>query len=429
MAESSLTPDMPDILTEAPPIPVRSKSLGFQLLFGLANIVIGLTSLTIYQAILPGQVAFLDAANKINLLALISSLGALGAVIANPLAGALSDRTTSRWGRRRPWILFGAVVAMIALVILATATSIVQLAIGGILIQIAMNIVLAALTAVIPDQVPMRQRATVSAFAGMAPLVGGVVGLILITQVVRDIQASYYALAVISFVLLALFVLALRDAPLSREAVPPLHLRTFLATFWVNPVRYPDFGYTFLGRLLVFTGYTTTVMYTFFFLQDAVKYTTIFPGQTVTQGVAIFQTIVVVCLVITGILGGIISDRVQRRKPFLIGASVVMTVALLLLAFFPSWSVVLVAAAILGIGFGIYLAVNLALATQVLPTVRDSGKDLGIINTAIFIPLIIAPLIAAVTLDTFHSYTALFLVAALSTLLASALILPIKGVR
>ena len=436
MAESFLTPEMPDspplgdvTAPEALQTPTRPKSLGFQLLFGLANMVVGLCSLTIFQALLPSQVASLDAAHKVSLVALISAGGALGAVIANPLAGALSDRTISRWGRRRPWIVGGVLGAVIALALMAQATTIVQLAIGGVLLQVMMNVVLAGLTAIIPDQVPVRQRATVSAFAGMAPLVGGVVGLAILSQI-KATQATYATLAGLSILLLLLFLLVLRDPPVARGATPPMRLGTFLAHFWVNPLKYPDFRYTFLARCLVFLGYTSTVIYTFFFLQDAVHYEQVFPGQTVAQGVAIFQAIVVGSLIISAIVSGILSDRLQRRKIFVIVASIVMGVALLILALFPLWLVVLGAAGILGIGFGIYLSVDLALASQVLPAARDRGKDLGIINTAIFIPLIVAPAIAAaISLDTSHNYTAFFLIASCATFLAVVLIVPIKGVR
>jgi len=396
--------------------------------------ITGLCNLTIYQALLPGQVAALDPANKVTIITVVSALGALGAAIANPLAGALSDHTTSRLGRRRPWLIGATLLAFIVLILMAQARNVLWLGIGAVCTQILMNIVLAALTAIIPDQVPLQQRATVSAFAGMAPLVGGVIGLALITQVVRGTQAAYYAIAVLSLLFLGLFLLILRDKPLPKNAAPALSLKIFLANFWVNPLKHPDFGYTFLARFFVFMGYSVTVMFTFYFLQDAVKYGVVSPGQAanpavITQGVAIFQTIVVGALFVTSIIGGIISDRLQRRKPFVVGASMVMTVALLLLAFFPIWSFVLVAAAILGFGFGIYLSVDLALATQVSPTESEHGKYLGIMNAAIFVPLIVAPALAGFTLGMFHSYTALFLVAAFCTMLASALILPIKSVR
>lgn len=106
-----------------------------------------------------------------------------------------------------------------------------------------------------------------------------------------------------------------------------------------------------------------------------------------------------------------------------------MMVALLLVAFVPKWPVMLVGAVILGIGFGVYLAVDIALAVRVLPAASNRGKDLGIINTAIFLPLIFSPIIGAVVLNLSHNYSLLFAVAALCFLLAAVLILPIKGVR
>lgn len=427
IALSALAPDAQGKDAEPLQAPSRNKNIGFQVMFGLANLVTGLTSVTIYQALLPGQIAALDPANKVNLIAIISALGALGAAIANPLAGAFSDRTTSRLGRRRPWVIAGGIVGLIALVILAQANSIAELAIGAILIQVTMNIVLAALTAIIPDQVPLRQRAQVSAFAGMAPLVGGVIGLGLISQLVHGTQAAYYAIAVFSAVLLALFLLVLRDPSVARESLPAVGVKSFLANFWVNPVKYRDFGFTYLARFLVFIGYTSTVEYTLYYLEDAVHY-----KQDATQGVAIFQAIVVASLLVTSIIGGIVSDRLQRRKPFVIGASLIMMVALLLLAFFQTWTMVLVAAVVLGVGFGIYLSVDLALASQVLPAATNRAKDLGFINTAIFLPLVVSPALAAATIDVFPGgagYTAFFCVTAFATLLASLLILPIKGVR
>ncbi len=131
----------------------------------------------------------------------------------------------------------------------------------------------------------------------------------------------------------------------------------------------------------------------------------------------------------SSITGGIVSDKLQRRKPFVIVASLLIAVGLLIVSLFPTWSAVLVAAIILGIGVGTYLAVDLALATQILPTEEDRGKDLGIMNTAIFLPMVIAPGIAALALDVFQSYRALYLILAIATACSALLILPIKKVR
>ena len=413
---------------EALQIPTRHVSLGFQLLYGLTNIVVGFCNITFFTLILPAQIKAIDPVNYLNIFALIAGLGAVAAVITNPLAGAFSDRTTAKLGRRRPWMIVGTLFLAGSMVLLANANSILLLGVGTILLQISINMVLAALAAVIPDLVPLRQRATIAAFAGMAPLIGGVIGQTIVTQVTNT-QTTYYILTGASVLILVVFMLAVREIRLPKGVMPAFRVRDLLAAFWVSPIKYPDFGYTWLARCLVFLGYTTVVNFTLYFLQDSVHYTRLFPGQSIDQGVQIFFATSTGVLILSAIIGGILSDKTQRRKVFVVIASLVMTASLLLLAFFPVWPYVLIGSGVLGLGVGAYLAVDLALASQVLPTENDRGKDLGIMNTTIFIPQILAPIIAAIALNVFHTYTALFLILSVATFLAAILILPIKSVR
>ena len=225
------------------------------------------------------------------------------------------------------------------------------------------------------------------------------------------------------------FLLILRDVPLPREYVPPFHIKKVVSAYWLNPIVHRDFALTWLARYLMFLGYTTVVAFMFYFLQDAVHYTRVFPGQTTAKGVNIFFTINGITIIIASLVGGIISDRLQRRKLFVIAASLVIVVGLLLYAFFLIWSMVLVATVILGIGVGVYLAVDFALASQVIPAAADRGKDIGIIEAAVFVPMILSPIVAGITLNLFHSYLALFVLLAVGTLIAAVLIVPIKSVR
>ncbi len=179
----------------------------------------------------------------------------------------------------------------------------------------------------------------------------------------------------------------------------------------------------------MFLGYTTVVNFMFYYLQDAVRYMKVFPGQTTAQGVQTFFAINVGSILVASLVGGILSDKLQRRRLFVIVASLIMTVGLLLYAFFPTWAMVIVATVVLGLGMGVFLSVALALASQVLPRAEDRGKDMGIINTAIFLPMILSPIIAGVTLSALHSYVVLFSLLAVGTLLSAILILPIKSVR
>ena len=255
---------------EALEAPTRPKSLAFQLLYGLANAVIGIGNIVFYTILLPARIAQVSPVNQTTTFILISALGAVASVITNPLVGAWSDRTTSAMGRRRPWLLAGMVLMVLAMLVLALARATLVLALGAILLQIAVNVLLAALSAILPDQIPVAQRATVSAFAGMAPLVGGVIGQILVAQVIKNIFVSFLGLALVSALILLVFIAVLRDLRLPREAVAPFQLKHVLAAFWLNPLKYSDFALTWLARCLIFLGSTTTINYLNYFLQDAV---------------------------------------------------------------------------------------------------------------------------------------------------------------
>ncbi len=408
---------------EALQVPTKAVSPGFQLLLSLANIVIWLSILPIGTILLPMQVAALDAANRFSNLSIATAVGVLAALITNPIAGALSDRTTSRLGRRRPWFIAGTILSAITLALLAHATSFVALVLWWTIFHVAANAVLAALSAVIPDQVPLRQRATVSSFVSLSLPLGAVIGAVLVTQVVKSTQLSYYTFIGVLLVVMTLFVLILRDKPLPREATPRFKLGAFLAGFWVNPVQYPDFAWAWLTRFLVYLSYFTALGYLLYFLQDAVHY------QKAAQGVTIFQIILTGTLLVASVISGVLSDKFQRRKIFVMGASFVIVLAFLILAFFQTWPAVELAAAVLGIGFGAYLGVDIALITQVLPSASARGKDLGVINIANAFPQVVGSAMAAVVINAFHSYTLLFVLAAILASLGAVLIQCIKSVR
>ena len=408
---------------EALQVPTKAVNAGFQVLLSLANLVIWLSILPISQILLPTQIAALGAANKFTNLAIATVVGVLAAVITNPIAGALSDRTTSRLGRRRPWFIAGSLLSAVTLAFMANSASFVALVVWWAIFHIAANAILAGLSAVVPDQVPVRQRGTVSAFVSLSLPLGAVIGALLVTRVAKSTQMSYYIFIGLLLIVMMLFILVLRDKPLPKEAAPRFHLGAFLAGFWVNPVKYPDFGWAWLTRFLVYLSYFTALGYLLYFLQDAVHY------QKAAQGVTTFQIILTGTLLLASVMSGMLSDRLQRRKVFVIGASLVIALSFLMLAFFQTWLAVELAGSVLGIGFGAYLGVDIALITQLLPSANARGKDLGVINIANAFPQIVGVTIAAFVVNTFHSYTVLFVVAAILALLGAVLIQRIKSVR
>ncbi len=423
MADSTVLEPGVNDLPEALQIPAKAVSAGFQFLLSLANLVVWLSILPISQILLPTQVAALDAANKFSNLSIATAIGVLAAVITNPIAGALSDRTTSRLGRRRPWFIAGTLLSIAALALMANASSFIALVLCWAIFHVAANAILAALSAVVPDQVPVRQRATVSAFVSLSLPLGAVIGALLVTRVVNSTQLSYFVFIGILLVVMALLVLLIHDKPLPKDAAPRFNLGAFLASFWVNPLKYPDFGWAWLTRFLVYLGYFISLGYLLYFLQDAVHY------QKAAQGVTTFQVILTGTLLIASVISGVLSDKFQRRKIFVIGASLVIVLAFLILAFFQTWPAVELAAAVLGIGFGAYLGVDIALITQVLPSTSARGKDLGVINIANALPQVVGSAVAALVINSFHSYTLLFVFAAILASLGAVLIQRIKSVR
>jgi MFS family permease len=345
-----------------------------------------------------------------------------------PLVGAWSDRTTSRFGRRRPWIIGGGVLLAIGLVFLAEAKNIPMLVIGVLLSETAVGVIQAALAAIIPEQIPLRQRALGSAVVGIAPLLVGFVGQIMVAQL-HNQELSYICLAIMSLLFLLIFAVLVLHDPMVRDVPPPFKLKNILTSFWVNPRRYPNFGFTWLSRFFVFFSYTTLTNFVFFYLRDAVHYSQLFPGSTLAQGQQTFFLIFTPVIVISSLLCGVLSDRVQKRKVFVISSCALIALGLFTLTALPTWTGALIGDVILSIGVGGYLSSDLALASLVLPTLRDGGKDLGILNTAIFLPMVIAPIVASAILGATQSYTVLFGLLTVAAVLAAVSTLPIKGIR
>ncbi len=354
-------------------------------------------------------------------LAWVSGLGAVAAMVFNPLSGALSDRTSAALGRRRPWIIGGAVAAAGLMVVMSYQDSIVGLAIAWFLVLAAANMAFSAMTAYIPDQVPVAQRGLVSGFVGLAQVLGVVVGVALVSFVVTDLRQGTWLVAGMMLVLVLPMVVAIPDARLPKSAIPPFAWGRFWSGFWVSPRAYPDFAWAWITRFLVWLGTALATIYLLFYLKDFLEYPEPEQGQTILIGLYGLGTIV------TAVIGGRLSDRSGKRKIFVIVSSVVMGLSVLILAVVPNFNAACLGAFLLGTGYGVYLAVDQALITQVLPTAEDRARDLGVINIANTAPQILAPVLAA-PLVTLLGYPALFGATAVVMVLAGILVRFIRSV-
>ncbi|GIF26080.1 MFS family permease [Actinoplanes tereljensis] len=379
-------------------------------LLSLANLGLWMGYFGPLQVLLPNQIEDITPDSKTTALGIVTGLGALVAVIVGPVAGALSDATTARTGRRHTWIVAGALIGAAGLVALDGVHSVAGVAIGWCFAQVGLNVLQAGLTAVVPDQTPVDQRGVVSGWVGLTQSVGVVAGVLLVTMV----GGGYWAIAVVVVVLAVPFVLGTRD-PL--PAVPArFDLR---GTFrWHGG----DFAWAFGTRFLVQLGNAMATLYLLYFLRDKVHY------SNADDGLAILIIVYTIATVMTVVIGGVISDRTGKRKPSVIASGLVMAVSMVLLAVWPTWPGALTAAVILGLGFGVYLSVDQALITQVLPSAEDRGRDLGVINIANSAPQVLGPALAFPLVTYLGGYPVLFLTVAVITVLGSVLVTRIRSV-
>ncbi|MFE6609826.1 MFS transporter [Amycolatopsis sp. NPDC057786] len=413
--------DLPEALAE----PVARVRAGWMSLLFFANIALWLGVYAPIQVLLPKQAELLDAANKEAVFSLVTGIGAVVALIANPAVGLLSDRTCSARGRRHPWTAAGAAVAAVGLLVLAFAPNVPVMVLGWCLVQAGLNGMLAMLVSAIADRVPVPQRAQVGGLVGIAQMLGTVLGAVVVVVLLdlAGLPLGYAACAAIVLAGAAAFVLRTPDARLPVAYRPSARTRDVLANLWISPRRHPDFAWAWGCHFMIGLGNAFGTLYLLFFLKDAVHH------EDPDTGLLIMMGLYGAALVVGALVAGHFSDKSGRRKPYVLAAAAVMAIAASLLVVWQNWTAALAASPLLGIGFGAYMAVALAMLTQVLPAAQDRAKDLGVINIANSLPQVVAPMLTAPILAYLGGYPSLFAASALSTIIAAVLVTRVKGVR
>jgi MFS family permease len=406
-----------------------------------------MAQLTPIQLLLPAQVEDVvkGASWTDNVIAfgVISGIAGVCALIAYPLTGALSDRTTSRFGRRRPWTVFGTLVFAISLVFLSIQGTITGVGIFWSTAIIGFCMVTASITATISDQVPVNQRGFVSGWISAPQAIGTILGLALVVVLSLSQVVGYVLVAILLVILVVPFALTVPDQPLRADQRPTGGLGTILQGFWINPIKHPDFGWTLLGRILVNLGNALGTTLLLYFLQYGLHE----KAGDAQNNLLILTAVYLVFFVIAALAFGRLSDAIGRRKVFVYIAAYLQAFAALILALVPDFSIAIGAAGLLGLGYGCYMAVDQALATQVLPDAHSRGKDLGIMNIATAVPQAVGPLLGAVIVLWFANialgssatatqsssqgagFAALFIASGILAVLGGIAMIPIKSVK
>jgi MFS family permease len=412
------------------PAAVRGRG-GFRRLLislGIASGALSGTYAGIGFVLLPQQIENIDRAHKVAALGVISGVAACFALVFNPIGGAVSDRTRSRFGRRAPWLIAGSAGLLVMLAVLGQAVTVLAILITWCLAQAVANFYQAPLTAVIPDRVPRSRRGVASAVTGVAQVIGGVIGVGIASLFTHHLSGGYLALGLLMALTAVGFVLATADQPSADMPRPPRDSRPLVGRLadFLSALRHRDFACVFASRAGAIMGYYLVIGYELYILTDFIKLP---GGLKPAQGVTILSAISAVGALLAAAISGPLSDRLDRRKPFVFVSSAVAGVGCILPVLSPTFPTIEIFAALAGIAFGTYLSVDAALVTLVLPRGEDAARDLGVLNIANAGPQVLAPLFAAVVISHLGGYRMLFVFGGCCGIAAAFAVLPVRAVR
>ena len=378
--------------------PAAAGGRRWMTLFTLAWLAIWMVQLTPLQLLLPLQLddQVSDDGDEwihgVVLSGLILGVGGLAGVIAGPLAGAASDRTDGArmpaglGGRRRVWALGGTWLIAVSLVLTGLAHQPWLVGAAWIGVCTGIGVASAAFSALIADQLPADRRGGAAAAIGSSQALGIVLGVGAVVLLGLDVLPGYLLLAALMAVLGTWAAFELPDPVVPRTllAVGERHDR------WAS-LRDKDFAWMLTGRLVTNVGNALgTSLFLFFLLYGL--------GQAETDAednLLILVVVYTVFVVGASIASGLIADRLGHRRALTVAAAIVQSVAGIVVVASPTFTATLIAAAIMGVGYGAFSTAGLAFATDLLPYEQDHGRDLGIVNVAAALGQLLGPVLGA----------------------------------
>jgi MFS family permease len=403
----------------------------------LANFGTNVALIAPIQNILPRMVeAAAGSADKALGLGFVTGLGALAALVVNPLAGHYSDRWLST-DNRTVTVLVGLVTGGVAHVVLGLQHSLVWIAIWWTLCQATINIAYSPMSAVVVDHVDRRSWGLVWGLISVAQAVGLIIGLAAVVEVFRSVTAGMIAISIGYVVCLIPLVIVLYRLPrvsyasANTTGTSPDGAAAEAAATGTGPAPAPDsatgwpgiramlpigqgFGLVWVGKFLVILAETVALLYLYYYLQDVVHYPD--PGQ----GQLILVLTATLAVVVATVAVGRVADLSGGYRRYAVLSSLVMAATGFVLGGFAVWALVVVCAAALGAGYGAFQSVSQALSMVVLPDPANAGRDLGIINIASAVPQVIGAPIAGLVVAGAGGYRGLFVFAGLLALAAAA---------
>lgn len=374
--------------------------------------------------LVPQQVARINPGEKANIIAIMSTFAMIVSTIANIVEGALSDRTRSRWGRRTPWIVVGAIGTAICILFWGKSVTAWQVVLSDCVYMIFLNMIVAPLIAVIADRTSPKYRGTISSVYALGSAAGQYGGQAFASLFLPVPYTGFIIMAVLTALSGPVAALILKEKSTKKMPVEKITISNFSENFAFPTKGARDFYLALFGKLAMQTASFSISGYQLYILTDYIK----LHGGQLQSYVTMISMILMVTAITLCIFAGPLSDKIGKRKlPVIIAGGLIAIGSLVPMIGTKPW-VMLVYAAIVGVGMGMYNSVDQALNIEVLPDSKTAAKDLGLLNMAnnggqVFGPIFSAAIIASI------GYRGIFPLACAMAVIGSVLIIFIKKVK
>ena len=338
---------------------------------------------SLHSIILPLRLLdIVPEAQKNTYLGLLTLSGLLVATFVQPIAGAISDRSSFKWGRRRPYVLAGGIIALLVLPGIGLAGSFAAIFAVYCLLQAATNTAQGPYQAFIPECVPENKHGVASGVKALLEVVGGV-SLVYLASIFMDRYSAgegarwlWLVLGILAAVLLAALIATIvlvKEAPARtsgrRTSLVPELFRTVK-----EALANRDIVWFLASRLLIYMAFTTIQQFALYYLRDVIGVAN--PAEATAR----FSIFAVAGMLAVVWPAGYLSDKIGR-KSISAGAGLIGAAGIGIIAVTREYGATLWAAVIIGMAIGAFNSANWALATDLVAK-GEEARYLGIANMA-----------------------------------------------
>ena len=354
-----------------------------------------------------------------------TGISGIAVVIFGLFSGVIADKTRLKMGRRRFWMIAGSIGGALSMLALTYASSIPVFIIAICLVNFFYGMVSLSCYAIVPEQVEPEKFGRVSGLIGAAApafvMTGQMVMGAFAKSTLEEKMITIIIVQLIGGIVAALLIKDNYFAGVAKGEKKSIGIRGFYPSF----KKHPSYTWALLTKLFInFSNAGMGMLTLFYIARFHLSETKIFQLMALTAPA-------IMLMVVAGILGGFLSDKVKKQKPFVMGAALVTGICLIAFAFSSNITWVIVGNFIFNFGFGMYGAVDNALVNRILPSKENAAKDISIMNTTTSLSSTLvnfaAPALIALGTSLFggDGYTLFFLVLAVFSILSAVVVLPI----